>query len=128
MNNKKSIKSSKVNNSIRREMSSIIKDELKDPGIYPMTSVTGAEVTKDLKYAKIYISVLGSDKQKKDTLEGLERSKGYARHCLASRLNMRNTPELTYVLDESIEYGAMMSKRIDEVNKNLKEEKDELPD
>ena len=112
---KHSVKSLRINGEVQKEMSIIIRDELKDPRIAPMTSVTDAEVTTDLKYAKIYVSVFGDADTKEKTLQGLRSSASYARHLLAKSLNLRNTPELEYKLDESMEYGAAMSKRIDEV-------------
>ena len=111
----RSVKSLRINGEVQKEMSIIIRDELKDPRIHPMTSVTGAEVTTDLKYAKIYVSVLGDETAKKYTMLGLKKSASYARHLLATRLNLRNTPELIYELDESMEYGAAMAKRIEAV-------------
>ena len=110
-----SVKNLRINGEVQKEMSIIIRDELKDPRIAPMTSVTDVEVTTDLKYAKIYVSVFGDADAKEKTLQGLKSSASYARHLLAKRLNLRNTPELEYRLDESMEYGAAMSKRIDEV-------------
>ena len=113
---KNSVKNISVNSEVQREMSQIIREDLKDPRIDPMTSVMSVEVTPDLKYAKIYVSVLGDDEAKEKTMEGLKKSAAYARHQLARRMNLRNTPELTFVLDTSIEYGVMMSKRIQELN------------
>ena len=112
---KHSVKSLRINGEVQKEMSIIIRDELKDPRIAPMTSVTDVEVTTDLKYAKIYVSVFFVSYTKEKTLQGLRSSASYARHLLAKSLNLRNTPELEYKLDESMEYGAAMSKRIDEV-------------
>ncbi len=97
-------------------MSQIIREEIKDPRVHPMTSVMAVEVTPDLKFAKIFVSVLGSEEEKEKTMEGLKKSASFARGQLARRMNMRNTPELTFILDNSIEYGVTMSKRIDEVN------------
>lgn len=117
---KNSVKNIRINSEVQREMSLIIREELKDPRIHPMTSVMAAEVTSDLKFAKIYVSVMGDDEAKEKTIEGLQKSAAYARHQLASRMNLRNTPELTFVLDNSIEYGVKMSKKIDEVvNKDV---------
>lgn len=113
---KNSVKNIRVNSEVQREMSQIIREDLKDPRIDPMTSVMSVEVTPDLKYAKIFVSVLGDDEAKEKTMEGLKKSAAYARHQLARRMNLRNTPELTFVLDTSIEYGVMMSKRIQELN------------
>ena len=80
-----------------------------------MTSVVAVEVTPDLKFCKAYISVLGDEKAKTDTLKGLKSAEGYIRRQLASSINLRNTPEITFVIDQSIEYGVNMSKRIDDV-------------
>lgn len=113
---KNSVKNIRVNSEVQREMSQIIREDLKDPRIHPMTSVMSVEVTPDLKYAKIFVSVLGDEEEKEKTMEGLRKSASYARHQLARRMNLRNTPELTFVLDTSIEYGVKMSKRIEELN------------
>lgn len=119
---KNSVKNIRVNSEVQREMSQIIREDLKDPRIHPLTSVMSVEVTPDLKFAKIFISVLGDEEAKEKTMEGLKKSASYARHQLARRMNLRNTPELTFVLDNSIEYGVMMSKKIDELNANIKDE------
>lgn len=113
---KNSVKNIRVNSEVQREMSQIIREEIKDPRVHPLTSVMEVEVTPDLKFAKIYISVFGTDEEKEKTMEGLRKSASFARGQLARRMNLRNTPELTFVLDNSIEYGVNMSKKIDEVN------------
>ena len=107
---KNSLKSTMINSEVMKAVSEIIRGEVKDPRVAPLTSVTDAEVTTDLKYATIYISVLGER-----TLEGLKSSSGFIRKELARRLNLRNTPELRFVLDESLAYGMKMDKLIDEV-------------
>ena len=112
---KNSVKNIRINSEVQREMSSIIREDLKDPRIHPMTSVMAVEVTPDLKFAKIFVSVLGNDEEKEKTMEGLKKSASFARHQLAKRMNLRKTPELTFVLDTSIEYGVTMSKKIDEL-------------
>ena len=99
-----------------KELSIIIRQEIKDPRIHMMTSVTAAEVAPDLKTCKAYISVRGSEKEKSDTIAGLRSAEGYIRRQLAKRLNLRNTPEIQFKLDESIEYGVHMSRLIQEVN------------
>lgn len=114
---KNSIKNTRINGEVQRELSVIVR-ELKDPRIGVMTTVTGVEVTPDLKMAKVYISVLGDEQAKKDTIEGLNSAKGFIRRELAHRVNLRNTPELRFVIDESIEYGMKMSKMIDDLNNN----------
>lgn len=113
---KNSIKNTRINGEVMKELSMIIRQEIKDPRIHMLTSVTAAEVAPDLKTCKAYISVLGSDKEKSDTIAGLRSAEGYIRRQLAKNLNLRNTPEIQFKLDESIEYGVNMSKLIDEVN------------
>lgn len=112
---KNSIKNIRINEAVKEELSHIIRSEVKDPRIALMTSVTSATVATDLKTCRVMISVLGSEKEKADTMEGLASSSGFIRHMLAKNLNLRNTPELNFQLDESIEYGVNMSKKIDEV-------------
>lgn len=119
---KYSVKNIRINSEVQRELSQILREDLKDPRIHPMTSVMAVEVTPDLKYAKVFVSVMGDEEAKNRTMEGLKKSASYARHQLAQRMNLRNTPELKFVLDHSIEYGVAMSKRIDEVNKGVKHE------
>ena len=113
---KNSIKNTRLNEEVMRELSTIIREEIKDPRIHPMTSVTLVEVAPDLKTCKAYISVLGDEKAQQDTIAGLKSAAGYARRCLAQSLNLRNTPEIRFILDQSIEYGIRMSKKIDELN------------
>ena len=108
-------KNQRVNGEVQRELSRIISHEIKDPRINPMTSVTDVIVTPDLKYCKAFISVLGDKESAEETLAGLRSATGYIRRELARSINLRNTPELTFVVDNSIEYGIEMSKKIDEV-------------
>ena len=122
---KNSIKNTRINSEVQRELSSIISREIKDPRIHPMTTVVSVEVTPDLKYCKAYISVLGSEEAGKDTIKGLKSAEGYIRRELARRVNLRNTPEIKFILDQSIEYGVNMSKLIDEVTKDLHDEDEE---
>ena len=116
---KNSIKNTRINAEVLRELSEIIRTGIKDPRIHPMTSVVSVEVTPDLKYCRAYISVLGNEDAAKATIEGLKSAEGYVRRELARRINLRNTPELKFILDQSIEYGVNMSKLIDEVTKDL---------
>ena len=118
---KNSIKNTRINAEVLRELSEIIRTGIKDPRIHPMTSVVSVEVTPDLKYCKAYISVLGDEERAKDALTGLKSAVGYIRRELAHRVNLRNTPEITFVLDQSIEYGVNMSRLIDEVTRDLKD-------
>ncbi len=112
---KRSIKNIRINAEVQRELGNIIRNEVKDPRISPMTTVVTAEVTPDLKYCKAYISVLGSEEAAQNTMKGLNSAVGYIRKALAKSVNLRNTPEITFVLDQSIEYGVRMSKLIDDV-------------
>ena len=118
---KNSIKNTRINGEVQRELSQIIRNEIKDPRIAMMTSVTAVEVAPDLKTCKAYISVLGDEKAKEDTIAGLRSAEGYVRRLLAKNVNLRNTPEIQFVLDQSIEYGVTMSKLIDEVNRDSHE-------
>ena len=114
---KNSIKNTRINGEVQKELSMIIRNEIKDPCIHPMTSVMAVEVAPDLKTCKAYISVLGSKEAKEATIKGLVSAEGYVRRQLARNLNLRNTPEIRFILDESIEYGVTMSKLIDDVNR-----------
>ncbi len=113
---KNSIKNTRINEEVLRELSNIIRGEIKDPRIAPLTSVVSVEVAPDLKSCKAYISVLGDEKAQQDTLAGLKSAEGYIRRQLAQNINLRNTPEIRFILDQSIEYGVNMSKLIDDVN------------
>ena len=123
---KNSIKSTRINGEVQRVLAEIIRGEIKDPRISPMTSVVAVEVAPDLKTCKAYISVLGDDTARDETLQGLKSAEGFIKSRLAKTINLRNTPEITFVMDPSIEYGVNMSKLIDEVNKNLSDRSDEM--
>ena len=112
---KNSERSSRVNSDVQRVIGHIIEFELKDPRISGLTSVVKTEVTKDLKICKCYISVLGDDAAAESTIQGLRAAAGFVRKRLAESLNLRNTPEVNFVLDKSIEYGVNMSRKIDEI-------------
>ena len=112
---KNSVKNTRINGEVQKELSNIIRNEVKDPRIHPMTSVMRVQVAPDLKSCKAYISVLGDEAARKSTIEGLTAAEGFIRRTLAHSLNLRNTPEIRFVADDSIEYGVSMSRRIDEV-------------
>ena len=122
---KNSIKNTRVNAEVQRELCNILQGGIKDPRVAPMTSVVSVSVAPDLKTCKAYISVLGDETAQKDTVAGLKNAEGYIRRELARNLNLRHTPEITFVLDQSIEYGVNMSKKIEAVTKDLKEDGDE---
>ena len=114
---KNSVKNTRVNGEVHRVLAEIIRSEIKDPRINPMTSVVSVEVAPDLKTCKAWISVLGNEESQKDTLAGLRSAEGYIRNQLARKINLRNTPEIRFIIDQSIEYGVSMSKLIDDVNR-----------
>ena len=119
---KNSIKNTRINGEVQRELSNIIRGEIKDPRINPLTSVVAVEVAPDLKTCKAYISVLGDEESQAKTLAGLKSAEGFIRSKLAKTVNLRNTPEIRFVLDQSIECGVKMSKMSDEVTKDIKSE------
>ena len=110
----------RIEEEYKKELSQIIGYELKNPNVTGLISVTKVKVTNDLKYAKIYVSILNS-KNLKETLAGLKKSAGFVRSDLARRVNLRNTPELIFELDDSLEYGA----KIDSILKEIMPKKDE---
>lgn len=121
---KNSVKYSRMNEEVQHEISKIISREVKDPRIAPMTTVVSCDVTPDLKFAKIFVSVFGDEQAKEDTQKGLKKAAPFIRTKLAKNLNLRNTPELTFVIDDSIEYGVTMSRKIDELTGNDQVEED----
>ena len=119
---KNSIKNVRINSEVQRALGELIRMGVKDPRVSSLTSVTDVEVAPELKPAKEFISVLGDEKTQKDTLEGLKSAMPYLRSQLAKSINLRNTPELRFQLDTSIEYGMHMSALINQVKaKNDKE-------
>ena len=122
---KNSIKNTRINSEVQRELANIIRGEIKDPRIHPLTSVVTVEVAPDLKTCKAYISVLGDQEAQEKTLEGLNSAVGYIRRQLARNLNLRNTPEIRFIMDQSIEYGVHMSKLINENHVEESREDDE---
>ena len=98
---KNSIKNTRINAEVQKELSNIIRGEIKDPRIHPMTSVMAVEVAPDLKTCKAFISVLGSEESKQSTIKGLKSAEGYIRRQLAKNLNLRNTPEIRFWMSPS---------------------------
>jgi ribosome-binding factor A len=113
---KNSMKNTRINGEVQRVLAEIIRGDIKDPRVSSLTSVVAVEVAPDLKTCKAWISVYGEEDVQKDTLEGLKSAEGYIRKELARRVNLRNTPEIRFIVDQSIAYGVRMSKLIDEVN------------
>ena len=122
---KNSIKNTRINAEVQKSLANLIRGQIKDPRIAPMTCVTDVEVAPDLKTCKVYISVLGDETARSQTLEGLRNVEGFMRKHLASTLNLRNTPTLTFISDTSTEYGMAMSAKIDEVMAPIHEREEE---
>ena len=122
---KNSLKNSRINGEVQRALAEIIRGGIKDPRISTLTSVVAVEVSPDLKTCKAWISVLGDEEAQKDTLAGLRSAAGYIKNQLAREINLRNTPEITFIMDQSIAYGVNMSKLIDEVNRETKSEEED---
>lgn len=112
---KNSIKNTRINAQVQQVLAETIRGEIKDPRIAPLTSVVAVEVAPDLKTCRAWISVLGDEKAQADTLEGLRSAVGFIRSRLAKEINLCITPEITFVMDQSIAYGVNMSHKIDEV-------------
>ena len=109
---KNSIKNTRINAQVQQVLAETIRGEIKDPRIAPLTSVVAVEVAPDLKTCRAWISVLGDEKAQADTLEGLRSAVGFIRSRLAKEINLRITPEITFVMDQSIAYGVNMSHKI----------------
>ncbi|MBD8923116.1 30S ribosome-binding factor RbfA [bacterium] len=114
MPNRNNNRMGRIDEEYRKELSQIISYDLKNPNVTGMISVTKVKVTTDLKYAKIYVSILNS-KNIKETMDGLKKSSGFIRSELAKRINLRNTPELIFEIDDSIEYGAKIDSILKEI-------------
>ena len=107
----------RISEEIKRELSSIIRT-VKDPRLSSMTSIVSANVTKDLKYVKVYVSVLGSEEEKNGSMEALKSATGYIKKEIGSRLNLRCVPHPTFVLDTSIDYGMHINELLNKINKD----------
>ena len=116
-NSKNEARLGRVNEEIRKALSQIIDYEVKNPDVTGMISVTKVKVTPDLKYAKVYVSILNAKNNEK-TLEGLKASSGFMRSSLAKKVNLRITPELVFELDESLEYGARIDSILNDIMKD----------
>ena len=114
-----SVREEKISTELKRELSVLLRDN-KDPRIPLMTSVMKTEVTKDLKFAKIYVSVMGNSEEKKNALKGLKSASSFLRREISRRLNLRITPELNFVIDDSIEYGNHILEVIEKISKEEK--------
>ncbi len=106
----------RIKEEVLRELASVIRS-LKDPRIPDMTSVVAVDVTKDLKYAKAHVSIMGSEEEKTAALAALKSATGFIRREISARLNLRITPEFTFVLDRSVDYGIRINDLISKINK-----------
>ncbi len=122
MNNKRI---NRISEEVRRVVSDLLFNGLKDPRVSSMTTLNRVEVSRDLSFAKIYVSVLGDDKEKEETINGLNSAKGFIRKEIGNRIDLRHTPTPIFILDESIEQAINLSKLISEVNKDIHYDKDE---
>lgn len=120
---KNSIKNTRINSEVQKALAEIIRSEIKDPRVPQFTSVTDVEVAPDLKTCKVWVSFLTQPERYDDAMKGLNKAEGFIRASLAKKINLRNTPEIRFVLDTSIEYGNRMSKLIDDTMKNMEEKK-----
>ena len=124
---KNSVKNTRINGEVQKVLAEVIRGEIKDPRISPLTSVVAVEVAPDLKSCKAWISVLGGEEARTETLKGLKSAEGFIKSRLAKTINLRNTPDITFVMDQSIEYGVNMSRKIDEVIGNTSDASDKSP-
>lgn len=113
-------RSGRINEEMKKEISNIIRNDIKDPRVTAMVSVTKVDVTKDQKYAKVYVSIYGKDKSKGETFEALKNSAGFIRKEVGHRVKLRNTPEIIIELDNTIEYGMHIDKILQKIKENEK--------
>ncbi len=111
-------RSGRINEEFKKELSSIIQNDLKDPRITAMVSITEVSVTKDLKYAKVYVSLFGDEESKKNSFEALKNSSGYLRKEIGSRIKLRYTPEIIIEMDNAIEHGMYIDSLIEKTKDN----------
>lgn len=111
------VRVSRVGEQMKKELSQIIQREIKDPRIGFVT-ITGVEVTGDLQQAKIFISVMGNEDQKDNSLKALQSAKGFIRSEVGKRMKLRHTPELLFKIDESIEYGSKIENLLNVIKKD----------
>lgn len=107
----------RISEEVKRVISDIIRNDLNDPRISTMCSVVAADVTPDLRYARVYVSVLGNEEEKQRTMNGLSSAAGFIRRELGKKIELRYSPEVIFELDNSIEHGAYINKLIKEVKK-----------
>lgn len=109
----------KIDEELKKEISNIISTELKNPHLTGLISVTKVKTTPDLRFAKVFISMI-NEKSKKENLSILKKSSGYIRSAIAKKVNLRYTPELVFEFDESLEYGSRIDEILKDITKDLK--------
>jgi ribosome-binding factor A len=107
----------RINDEIMKEISNILRSDLKDPRIGIVTSVSKVDTTNDLKYCKVYISILGDDEKRKETMDVIKKASGFIRSLVARRINLRVTPEFTFILDDSLDYSFKIDKILKDIHK-----------
>lgn len=106
----------RINEEVKREISVIIRDEIKDPRMTAMVSITSVKVSKDLRYAKVFVSIFSkNEEEKNETFAALKSASGYIRREVGQRINLRNTPQIIFELDDSISYSMRIEELIDKV-------------
>ena len=111
-------RTSRISEEMKKEISDIIHNEIKDPRLPKLISVMSVNVTKDLRYAKVYVSILGDDEEKRNAIRGLKSAAGYIRREVGRRMQIRFTPEIQFELDNSIEQGIYITKLIEDTIKD----------
>lgn len=119
------IRSERVKGQLKKEISKILQEDLKDPRISFVT-ITRIELTGDLRYAKVYFSILGDDEVKKKSLEGIQSAGGFIRRLIGERMNMKYVPEIVFKLDQSIEYSINLEKTFERIRNERKDNKDSI--
>jgi len=109
-------RSFRINDEIKKELSEILRSEIKDPRVSAMVSVIKVETTTDLKYCKVAVSVLGSEEDKQSAMQGIKSAAGFIRKLIAERINLRATPEFSFVLDDSVEYSIKIHKILSDLD------------
>lgn len=107
----------RISEEIRKEVSSIIRNNVKDPRISDMATIVKVVTSSDLSTAKLYVSVLGSDEERESSMLGLKKAAGYIRKELGKRLDIRHIPDLVFILDKSIDYSIEIAKKLEEISK-----------
>jgi len=113
-----SYRSDRLAHELKVQISLILSREMRDPRV-GFATVTDARVSPDLRYARVYMSVLGSPDEQTQTLAALNQASGFIRRLLSSRLRLRHSPELTFAFDQSVQYGARMEEILNEVKKEI---------